>query len=504
MHLLSLACTATCLLSLLPSSVLARSSKSAKYEKIQHERRIEMFAAQKEQQQDQRLQKRANHAYLTNNTAPFAVNGSGLPEVDFDIGESYAGSMPIGNSTTDSLFFWFVPTTNPLASDEIVIWLNGGPGCSSLDGFFHENGPVNWASGTYRPVRNTYSWSNLTNVIWIDQPISTGFSTGNATATNEDIVATQFLGFWRNFMDAFDLKGRKIYITGESYAGMYTPYIASAMLKHNDTSYYNVNGLMVYDPSIGYDGVISQAPALITQDKTVTLAAPLTTNRSLSQHTSPVPVHPAVAKPILNVNILRASPQIYIEASQYAFKNRVFKFSKQCTGCLTHLSLNDSLYLKTLNQHTLSRIEKLEIPISVDCSIEKPARSFRATKNSKSGMGIVLTTTAAMSSLTSLTVIVHFHKHYCWDVDQFKRLLDQLDLDELFTQVYRQIDSRVEVIWKAEIERSISVQFSEDEDGVAEQATEILRGMAGVFKVLHGMGGNARVGKGKKRRRVRV
>ncbi|THW89173.1 alpha/beta-hydrolase [Aureobasidium pullulans] len=267
MHLLSLACTATSLLSLLPSPVLARSPKSAKYERIQHERRIEMFAAQKEQQQDQRLQKRANHAYLTNNTAPFAVNGSGLPEVDFDIGESYAGSMPIGNSTTDSLFFWFVPTTNPLASDEIVIWLNGGPGCSSLDGFFHENGPVNWASGTYRPVRNTYSWSNLTNVIWIDQPISTGFSTGNATATNEDIVATQFLGFWRNFMDAFDLKGRKIYITGESYAGMYTPYIASAMLKHNDTSYYNVNGLMVYDPSIGYDGVISQAPALSFVDQ---------------------------------------------------------------------------------------------------------------------------------------------------------------------------------------------------------------------------------------------
>ncbi|THX80039.1 hypothetical protein D6D05_04698 [Aureobasidium pullulans] len=161
--------------------------------------------------------------------------------------------------------------------------------------------------------------------------------------------------------------------------------------------------------------------ALITQDKTITLAAPLTTNLSLCQHTSPVPVHPAVAKPILNVNILRASPQIYIEASQYAFKNRIFKFSKQCTGCLTHLSLNDSLYLKTLNQHTLSRIEQFEILISVDCSIEKPARSFRAVKCSKSGMGIVLTTTAAMPSLTSLTVIVHFHNHYCWDVDQFKR-----------------------------------------------------------------------------------
>jgi carboxypeptidase D len=226
-----------------------------------------MLAAQQEQRQHQHLQKRSDHAYLTNATAPFAVNGSSLPEIDFDIGESYAGSMPIGNSTTDSLFFWFVPTDNPSACDEIVIWLNGGPGCSSLDGFFHENGPVNWASGTYRPVRNTYSWSNLSNIVWIDQPISTGFSTGNATATNEDIVASQFLGFWRNFVDTFELKGRKVYITGESYAGMYSPYIASAMIQQSDTDYYNVSGLMVYDPSIGYDGVISQAPALSFVDQ---------------------------------------------------------------------------------------------------------------------------------------------------------------------------------------------------------------------------------------------
>jgi carboxypeptidase D len=267
MHLFLLACSAISLFSLLPLTISARSSQSLKYGRIQNEHRNKMFAAQQEQRQHQHVQKRSDHAYLTNTTALFAVNGSSLPEIDFDIGESYAGSMPIGNSTIDSLFFWFVPTDNPSAGDEIVIWLNGGPGCSSLDGFFHENGPVNWASGTYRPVRNTYSWSNLSNIVWIDQPISTGFSTGNATATNEDTVASQFMGFWRNFVDTFELKGRKIYITGESYAGMYAPYIASAMIKQEDLEYYNVSGLMVYDPSIGYDGVISQAPALSFVDQ---------------------------------------------------------------------------------------------------------------------------------------------------------------------------------------------------------------------------------------------
>jgi hypothetical protein len=86
-------------------------------------------------------------SFLTNATKPFAVNGSALPDVHFDIGESYAGLLPIDDTSDRELFFWFVPSTNPAASDEIMIWLNGGPGCSSLDGFLHENGPVIWQSG---------------------------------------------------------------------------------------------------------------------------------------------------------------------------------------------------------------------------------------------------------------------------------------------------------------------------------------------------------------------
>jgi carboxypeptidase D len=90
------------------------------------------------------------HESLANVTPEFAVNGSALPEVDFNIGESYAGTLPISDNQSDinRLWFWFFPSTNPLASKEIVIWLNGGPGCSSLDGLFQENGPFLWQSGT--------------------------------------------------------------------------------------------------------------------------------------------------------------------------------------------------------------------------------------------------------------------------------------------------------------------------------------------------------------------
>lgn len=57
----------------------------------------------------------------------FVVNGTGIPDVDFDVGESYAGSIPVTTDADgDYFFFWFFPSTNPDADKEILIWLNGG------------------------------------------------------------------------------------------------------------------------------------------------------------------------------------------------------------------------------------------------------------------------------------------------------------------------------------------------------------------------------------------
>ncbi|KAL9060436.1 MAG: hypothetical protein Q9162_000609 [Coniocarpon cinnabarinum] len=200
-----------------------------------------------------------NSSYLNPNSQKFVVDGTAIPEVGFDIGESYAGLLPISSDPNESrqLYFWFFPSSNPAAENEIAVWLNGGPGCSSLSGLLTENGPFTWEAGTLAPVMNQYSWSNLTNMVWIEQPVGTGFSQGTPNITDEIELGEQFKGFWRNFVDTFQLQDRDVYITGESYGGFYVPYIGNSFLEENNTQYYNLKGIAINDPIIG-DGTIQQ------------------------------------------------------------------------------------------------------------------------------------------------------------------------------------------------------------------------------------------------------
>ncbi|KAH8896293.1 alpha/beta-hydrolase [Thozetella sp. PMI_491] len=204
--------------------------------------------------------------FNTTSTKKFAVNGTGIPEVDFDVGESYAGQLPIGDKSNGSIYFWFWPTTNPDRPKEILLYLDGGPGCSSLGGMIQESGPFTWASGTFKPVANPWSWHHITNVVYIDQPIGTGFSTGPVTAENEDDVARQLMGFWKNFVDAFKMHQYTIYIVTESYGGMFGPYIGKSFLDTNNTAYFNFKGLLLNSPLISDLALARQVTASLHVD----------------------------------------------------------------------------------------------------------------------------------------------------------------------------------------------------------------------------------------------
>jgi len=211
-----------------------------------------------------RLDRRAPSKYLNNRTASYAVSGTGIPDVPFDIGESYAGLLPISSAPNETrqLYFWFFPSSNVNASTEVAAWFNGGPGCSSLSGLLTENGPFTWESGTLSPVLNPYTWVNLTNMVWIEQPVGVGFTQGTPNITDEVQLAVELAGFWHNFIDLFDMQKYDMYLTGESYAGYYVPYIADEFISRNDTDYFNLKGIAINDPIIG-DGTNQQETIIV-------------------------------------------------------------------------------------------------------------------------------------------------------------------------------------------------------------------------------------------------
>ncbi len=76
--------------------------------------------------------------------------------------------------------YWFVTSQNNPATDPVVLWLNGGPGCSSMDGLFIEQGPLlfdgTYTNGIPNLQANPQSWNRVANMLYIEAPVGVGFS----------------------------------------------------------------------------------------------------------------------------------------------------------------------------------------------------------------------------------------------------------------------------------------------------------------------------------------
>jgi cathepsin A (carboxypeptidase C) len=128
-------------------------------------------------------------------------------------------------------FFWLFESKSDPASDPLIMWLSGGPGCSSQLALLAENGPCT-VNGT-TPVANPFSWHNKANVMWVDQPAGVGFSTGFGTH-DEAGVANNMYVFLQNFFKALPQYGNGgFYIFGESYGGHYVPAIGHRIWQGN-------------------------------------------------------------------------------------------------------------------------------------------------------------------------------------------------------------------------------------------------------------------------------
>eukprot|EP00029_Vermamoeba_vermiformis_P007661 TRINITY_DN3376_c0_g1_i1.p1 TRINITY_DN3376_c0_g1~~TRINITY_DN3376_c0_g1_i1.p1 ORF type:complete len:514 (+),score=23.84 TRINITY_DN3376_c0_g1_i1:103-1644(+) len=148
----------------------------------------------------------------------------------------YSGYITVDPINNGQLFFWFFESQRSPSTDPIIIWLNGGPGCSSMDGLFVENGPLRLTSDLQIKL-NPYSWNQQANIIYVDQPVGTGMSfilNQTGLLSNQSQIDVQFYNFLQQFFSIFEsYAGREIYITGESYAGVYIPYISQYILKAN-------------------------------------------------------------------------------------------------------------------------------------------------------------------------------------------------------------------------------------------------------------------------------
>ncbi|KAF8317878.1 alpha/beta-hydrolase [Clavulina sp. PMI_390] len=149
---------------------------------------------------------------------------------------SYTGYLDAAYGT-QHIFFYYFESRNDPSSDPVVMWFNGGPGCSSTTGLFMENGPCRMNEHGNATTFNKYGWNDRANILFIDQPVNVGFSYSDHSIeilTTRDAART-IQDFVRLFFETFSsLKGRPLHLTGESYAGHYLPVFGSAILDGND------------------------------------------------------------------------------------------------------------------------------------------------------------------------------------------------------------------------------------------------------------------------------
>ncbi len=107
-----------------------------------------------------------------------------LPDVgNLLSGSSYAGYITVDEENDGHTFFWFVEATEENPADApVVVWLQGGPGASSMFGLLEIHGPISTVAGEgtdsdeVRAEEREFAWSRKANMLYIDNPLGAGKS----------------------------------------------------------------------------------------------------------------------------------------------------------------------------------------------------------------------------------------------------------------------------------------------------------------------------------------
>ncbi|XP_031484693.1 serine carboxypeptidase-like 27 isoform X2 [Nymphaea colorata] len=166
----------------------------------------------------------------------------------------FSGYVTVNEEAGRALFYWLTESPTYSSSRPLVLWLNGGPGCSSIAyGAAEELGPFHIHPDGRTLFLNKYAWNNLANMLFLESPAGVGFSYTNTSSnlydTGDQRTAEDAYVFLINWLERFpQYKHRDFYISGESYAGHYVPQLAHLVFKRNQgvqNPVINLKGFMV-------------------------------------------------------------------------------------------------------------------------------------------------------------------------------------------------------------------------------------------------------------------
>ncbi|XP_041367311.1 probable serine carboxypeptidase CPVL isoform X2 [Gigantopelta aegis] len=157
--------------------------------------------------------------------------------------EIYAGFITIDKKYNSNLYFIYFPARVNADNATVILWMNGGPGNPSIFCMTECSGPF-LVNEKLQMTANKFSWTDKYSVIYVDQPVGTGFSfTDNDTAmaTNQNDIADGMYSFLHQFFLIFPLNRNDIYILGQSYAGKYVPAVARKIHTQNPSAGLKIN-----------------------------------------------------------------------------------------------------------------------------------------------------------------------------------------------------------------------------------------------------------------------
>ncbi|OWM88016.1 hypothetical protein CDL15_Pgr016589 [Punica granatum] len=167
----------------------------------------------------------------------------------------FSGYVTVEPGNGRALFYWFFEAQSLPSQKPLLLWLNGGPGCSSVGyGAASELGPFRVDTNGTALLFNKYAWNQEANLLFVESPVGVGFSYTNTSSDlsviNDVFVAEDAYNFLVNWLLRFpQYKTRDFFISGESYAGHYVPQLADLIYDRNkDTSKYptiNLKGFIV-------------------------------------------------------------------------------------------------------------------------------------------------------------------------------------------------------------------------------------------------------------------